>query len=177
MMKDIGAELRRGGARRRSSRTPTSNWRPRVPQWPAIGDTMATAIQSALVGQKKSEGSARRGADAHRSDHEELMQPRTGSSLARCSSRTLVRIFPRRCTTAMPGSVRTLAQQERRFALALFRLRSSLLSLTTTTPLVYLAWTSLMRIDLSMPWLSGFAGHRQLREDGERPALLEFARC
>ena len=29
-------------------------WRPRVPQWPAIGDTMATAIQSALVGQKKS---------------------------------------------------------------------------------------------------------------------------
>ena len=30
------------------------DWRPRVPQWPAIGDTMATAIQSALVGQKKS---------------------------------------------------------------------------------------------------------------------------
>ena len=30
------------------------NWRPRVPQWPAIGDTMATAIQAALVGQKKS---------------------------------------------------------------------------------------------------------------------------
>lgn len=29
-------------------------WRPRVPQWPAIGDTMGTAIQSALVGQKKS---------------------------------------------------------------------------------------------------------------------------
>ncbi|HEX7126398.1 MAG TPA: sugar ABC transporter substrate-binding protein [Thermodesulfobacteriota bacterium] len=28
-------------------------WRPRVPQWPAIGDTMATAIQSALVGQAK----------------------------------------------------------------------------------------------------------------------------
>jgi ABC-type glycerol-3-phosphate transport system substrate-binding protein len=28
-------------------------WRPRVPQWPAIGDTMATEIQSALVGQKK----------------------------------------------------------------------------------------------------------------------------
>ncbi len=28
------------------------DWRPRVPQWPAIGDTMATAIQSALVGQK-----------------------------------------------------------------------------------------------------------------------------
>ena len=29
-------------------------WRPRVPQWPAIGEAMATAIQSALVGQKKS---------------------------------------------------------------------------------------------------------------------------
>ena len=29
------------------------NWRPRVAQWPAIGDTMATAIQSALVGQRK----------------------------------------------------------------------------------------------------------------------------
>jgi ABC-type glycerol-3-phosphate transport system substrate-binding protein len=28
-------------------------WRPRVPQWPAIGDTMATNIQAALVGQKK----------------------------------------------------------------------------------------------------------------------------
>ena len=30
------------------------DWRPRVPQWPAIGEAMATAIQSALVGQKKS---------------------------------------------------------------------------------------------------------------------------
>ncbi|HVL59264.1 MAG TPA: sugar ABC transporter substrate-binding protein [Burkholderiaceae bacterium] len=29
------------------------NWRPRVPQWPAIGETMATNIQAALVGQKK----------------------------------------------------------------------------------------------------------------------------
>ena len=29
------------------------DWRPRVPQWPAVGETMATAIQSALVGQKK----------------------------------------------------------------------------------------------------------------------------
>ncbi len=26
-------------------------WRPRLPQWPAVGDTMATAIQAALVGQ------------------------------------------------------------------------------------------------------------------------------
>ena len=30
------------------------DWRPRVPQWPGIGDTMATEIQAALVGQKKS---------------------------------------------------------------------------------------------------------------------------
>lgn len=27
------------------------DWRPRLPQWPAVGETMATAIQSALVGQ------------------------------------------------------------------------------------------------------------------------------
>jgi multiple sugar transport system substrate-binding protein len=29
------------------------DWRPRIPQWPAVGEAMATAIQSALVGQKK----------------------------------------------------------------------------------------------------------------------------
>ncbi|HVE88122.1 MAG TPA: sugar ABC transporter permease [Burkholderiaceae bacterium] len=58
----------------------------------------------------------------------------------------------------MATSVRTLAQQERRFALALFLPALLLLLLTTTTPLVYLAWTSMQRIDLSMPWLSGFAG-------------------
>jgi multiple sugar transport system substrate-binding protein len=28
-------------------------WRPRVPQWPAVGEAMATSIQGALVGQKK----------------------------------------------------------------------------------------------------------------------------
>jgi ABC-type glycerol-3-phosphate transport system substrate-binding protein len=28
-------------------------WRPLVPQWPAIGEAMATSIQAALVGQKK----------------------------------------------------------------------------------------------------------------------------
>jgi multiple sugar transport system substrate-binding protein len=27
------------------------DWRPRLPQWPAIGETMATAIQASLVGQ------------------------------------------------------------------------------------------------------------------------------
>jgi multiple sugar transport system substrate-binding protein len=30
------------------------DWRPRLPQWPAVGDAMATSIQAALVGQKKS---------------------------------------------------------------------------------------------------------------------------
>jgi multiple sugar transport system substrate-binding protein len=29
------------------------DWRPRVPQWPAVGDIMATAVQAALVGQAK----------------------------------------------------------------------------------------------------------------------------
>jgi len=28
------------------------DWRPRLPQWPTVGDTMATAIQAALVGQQ-----------------------------------------------------------------------------------------------------------------------------
>ena len=28
-------------------------WRPKMPQWPAVGETMATAIQAALVGQQK----------------------------------------------------------------------------------------------------------------------------
>jgi multiple sugar transport system permease protein len=54
--------------------------------------------------------------------------------------------------------VRTLAQQERRFALALLAPAVLVLVLTTTAPLIYLLWTSLNRIDFSMPWLSGFAG-------------------
>jgi multiple sugar transport system permease protein len=54
--------------------------------------------------------------------------------------------------------VRTLAQQERRFAFARLAPALLILVLTTTAPLVYLLWTSLQRVDLSMPWLSGFAG-------------------
>jgi multiple sugar transport system permease protein len=54
--------------------------------------------------------------------------------------------------------MKTLAQQERRFALALFVPALAVLVLTTTAPLVYLCWTSLQRIDLGMPWLSGFTG-------------------
>jgi multiple sugar transport system permease protein len=47
---------------------------------------------------------------------------------------------------------------ERRFALALFLPALVLLVVTTTLPLLYLLWTSVQRIDLSMPWLTGFAG-------------------
>ena len=56
------------------------------------------------------------------------------------------------------AGVRTLAQQERRFAFALLAPALLILVLTTTAPLVYLLWTSLQRVDLSMPWLAGFAG-------------------
>jgi multiple sugar transport system permease protein len=52
----------------------------------------------------------------------------------------------------------TMERRERRFALALFLPALLVLLLTTTAPLIYLLWTSLWRIDLSMPWLSGFAG-------------------
>ncbi len=48
------------------------DWRPRVPQWPAIGDTMATAIQSALSGQATDQGRARRRAAPHRTDDARL---------------------------------------------------------------------------------------------------------
>lgn len=41
--------------------------------------------------------------------------------------------------------------------------------LTTTVPLVYLAWTSLNRIDLSMPWLSGFVGASNYVKMGDDP--------
>jgi multiple sugar transport system permease protein len=52
----------------------------------------------------------------------------------------------------------SMARQERRFALALLAPALLVLLLTTTVPLFYLGWTSLNRIDLGMPWLSGFAG-------------------
>ena len=47
---------------------------------------------------------------------------------------------------------------ERRFALALFLPAFLLLVATTTLPLLYLVWSSLQRIDLTMPWLGGYAG-------------------
>jgi len=60
--------------------------------------------------------------------------------------------------TQRSAGPRTLVQRERRFALALLAPALLILVLTTTAPLVYLLWTSANRIDLSMPWLSGFAG-------------------
>lgn len=51
-----------------------------------------------------------------------------------------------------------IERRERRFALALFLPAFLVLALTTTVPLGYLMWSSFWRIDLSMPWLSGFAG-------------------
>lgn len=52
----------------------------------------------------------------------------------------------------------SLDARERRFALTLLVPALLVLLLTTTAPLVYLGWNSLHRLDLGMPWLSGFAG-------------------
>lgn len=52
----------------------------------------------------------------------------------------------------------SLARGERRFAVALFLPAFAALVLTTTFPLVYLLWTSFLKLDLTMPQLSGFAG-------------------
>jgi multiple sugar transport system permease protein len=54
--------------------------------------------------------------------------------------------------------VSSFARQERRFALLLFAPALLMLLVTTTVPLVYLLWTSLLRLDLTMPSLAGFAG-------------------
>ena len=58
----------------------------------------------------------------------------------------------------MRGQQHTQAQQERRFALLLFLPGLLLLLLITTTPLIFLAWNSLQQFNMSMPWLTGFAG-------------------
>ena len=58
----------------------------------------------------------------------------------------------------MPRRRANIATRERAFALSLFLPALLILILITTFPLVYLVWTSLDRIDLAMPWNSGFAG-------------------
>jgi multiple sugar transport system permease protein len=62
-----------------------------------------------------------------------------------------------------------LARGERRFALALFLPALAVLVLATTFPLVYLVWTSLWRLDLAMPALSGFAGLENYAKMGADP--------
>ncbi|MEJ7932474.1 sugar ABC transporter permease [Ramlibacter sp. AN1015] len=63
----------------------------------------------------------------------------------------------------------SLERQERRFAIALFAPAFLLLLLTTTAPLVFLAWNSLQRLDMGMPWLSGFAGLDNYARMGSDP--------
>jgi multiple sugar transport system permease protein len=61
-------------------------------------------------------------------------------------------------TQAIDSGALALARQERRFAWYLLGPSLLLLLITTTAPLVYLGWTSFFRLDMTMPWLSGFAG-------------------
>jgi multiple sugar transport system permease protein len=59
---------------------------------------------------------------------------------------------------AIDSGALALARQERKFAWYLLGPSLLLLLITTTAPLVYLGWTSFFRLDMTMPWLSGFAG-------------------
>jgi multiple sugar transport system permease protein len=68
-----------------------------------------------------------------------------------------------------PAGAGTLERQERRFALALFAPAFLLLLITTTAPLVFLAWNSLQNLDLSMPWIKGFAGLANYSKMGADP--------
>ena len=69
----------------------------------------------------------------------------------------------------MTATALTFEQRERRFALTLFGPALVLLLLITTAPLVYLVWNSLHRMDMSMPWLSGFAGLANYAKMGADP--------
>jgi multiple sugar transport system permease protein len=60
-------------------------------------------------------------------------------------------------------------RKERNFALTLLAPAMLLLVLTTTIPLVFLAWNSFQKLDMSMPWLSGFAGFGNYVKMGEDP--------
>ena len=56
----------------------------------------------------------------------------------------------------------SLARQERRFALALLAPSLLVLLLTTTVPLVYLAWTGLNRVTPSSPSMTLLWGRRYM---------------
>lgn len=71
----------------------------------------------------------------------------------------------RQATRAGP----TLESRERSFALTLLGPALAVLLLITTAPLVYLVWTSLQRLDLGMPWLTGFAGLGNYLKMGDDP--------
>ena len=62
-----------------------------------------------------------------------------------------------------------MEDQEKRFALILFLPSFLLLLLITTAPLVFLAWNSLQKLDLGMPWMSGFTGFGNYVKIGEDP--------
>jgi len=72
-------------------------------------------------------------------------------------------------TTSVMAAPLSLEAQERRFAFTLLGPAVVVLLLTTTAPLVYLVWTSLHRVDLAMPWLSGFAGLGNYAKMGDDP--------
>jgi multiple sugar transport system permease protein len=63
----------------------------------------------------------------------------------------------------------TIEQRERRFAFALLAPALLVLVLITTAPLAYLGFTSVQRLDMSMPWLSGFAGLDNFAKMGADP--------
>ena len=69
----------------------------------------------------------------------------------------------------MPAAPSSFEQRERRFAFALLAPALLLLLLITTAPLVYLLWASLQRLDMSMPWLSGYAGLANYTKMGGDP--------
>ncbi len=68
------------------------DWRPRVPQWPAIGDTMAHGDPGRARRPEEVEGSARRGAGADRADRE----VKGSDTIFLCLSEKGVRSHPRR---------------------------------------------------------------------------------
>jgi multiple sugar transport system permease protein len=64
---------------------------------------------------------------------------------------------------------KALARRERSFAAALLAPAFLMLIATTTFPLMYLVWTSVFRIDLSMPFADGYVGvanYRDILADG-----------
>jgi multiple sugar transport system permease protein len=72
----------------------------------------------------------------------------------------MARVWPARAPARLRGWAGTMEvfKQERGFALLMVAPAFVVLVLTTTFPLVYLIYNSLFTINLSMPFLDGFAG-------------------